>query len=806
MSAESRPIRDVLADQLADLDDSLGATVDDVQMLADLQQGIGRLLADDREVEGEIRKVLQERFDSGDLRKETYQLVKSMLDRFITEQVPTSPGNIVYSATEPPALQDDSEEAEHGRDDAFSSTTVLPHDTVTPQSADEQVQVGSVLRDRFLLQSRVSGGSMGVVYKALDRRLAEAGAENPYVAIKVLSPQLSKSGTALRALQQEAAKGRCLMHPNIVRFVDLDRDDDLYFIVMEWLEGRTLADILDSPDGKKIDVEQALDIVHRIGKALEYAHRCGIVHADVKPGNIMMAPNGDVKLFDFGVARVMQAQDRDAEPSIPGAVTPAYSSMQVLTGEDPVPADDVFSLGCLLYRLAAGYRVFGPRNAAEAAEAGMVPQRISALSDAQWAAVKKAISFPRVTRFDSVSEFLKALDDTSGALLNVEPDDRYVPQEESRSRLGLYVVLVLMLGMAGAGYYFRWDLPIRDFLEAEGIITSTDRGSGPSPPSAADTADGTPRVAADGSADGVADDGAAVFDDADPAIDDGTDPVLAVDQPGVDEADDVTGDPSTDVALLDYSTLPPADVDVTLVETTGESRPVVITLRENGPGVTVDLLRTDLLDLPLRLRLEEVAYTGNRSPWATGQYSISAPNVIEIPPRQDRARITLAMAADPLREADQLSTLRIRRSDTTQTQLAMLEVILEDDDQRAFEAGLPVNTVAFAVSQTSVNERDPAVQVDVLRFNPDDQSVIVGYYVRDITATEGEDYFAPSGFSLAFGPGQRSARLLIPLVQDSLIEGDEAFTVELAVRDEAAPADVFQRMVIMIRDDEIAPQ
>ena len=107
-------------------------------------------------------------------------------------------------------------------------------------------------------------------------------------------------------MQQEAAKTRCLVHPHIVRFIDLDRDDDLYFLILEWLEGRTLADILDSADARSIYLEAAFRIVRQVGDALDYAHRCGIVHADIKQGNIMIMPNGDAKLFDFGVARVRQ--------------------------------------------------------------------------------------------------------------------------------------------------------------------------------------------------------------------------------------------------------------------------------------------------------------------------------------------------------------------------------------------------------------------------------------------------------------------------------------------------------------------
>ena len=280
------------------------------------------------------------------------------------------------------------------------------------RDAESRARVGSVLRDRFLLLQRVPGGGLGVVYKALDRRLAEAGPERASVAIKILSPQLAGNGDALRALQREAAKTRCLAHENIVRFIDLDRDDDLSFLVLEWLEGRTLADVLDSGDARSIDRDAAFRIVRQVGEALDYAHRCGIVHADVRPGNVMIVANGDAKLFGFGMARVRrQHADAGFDAGAPGAVTPAYSSLQVLGGEQPVATDDVFSLGCLMYRLLAGYRVFGPRNAAEASQAGMTPQRPQGLSDGEWAALKKALSYARVTRYASVRAFIDALGD-----------------------------------------------------------------------------------------------------------------------------------------------------------------------------------------------------------------------------------------------------------------------------------------------------------------------------------------------------------------------------------------------------------
>lgn len=805
MSAESHTIRELLEGSLSDLEDNLGTTDDDLRLLNELQQRIGGLLRSDRAAEREIRTVLQERYDDGVLRTETYQLVKSMLDQHVSEEIKTdNSGKFV-----PPRDMDllgelDLDTAQLG-EDAHSSTAVIHDEVLRPATADDQVQVGSVLRDRFLLQERVSGGSMGVVYRALDRRLAEAGSSEPWVAIKVLSPQLSRNGTALRALQQEAAKGRCLSHTHIVRFIDLDREDDLYFIVMEWLDGRTLAEILDSSEGKAMSVSQSIGIVRQLASALGYAHRCGIIHADVKPANVMILPNGDAKLFDFGVARVRQSQENgqdDFNPGILGALTPAYSSMQVLTGEEPVPSDDVFSLGCLFYRLVAGYRVFGPRNAAEAASEGMKPQRPQGLSDGQWRALRKAISFSRVTRYPNMSEFVSALEERSAPAMEIEREVDFEVEESggSRSWLAGLVALLLLLGFAvyqfGFSDRFTWSEPVRDWIDRQvtavrDLVREESPAASPGEPAVVDL----PAESLDSIAEFGEESAAAGGNETGSAATSAT-PTVAT--PG----ESLPAEGANTPGGIDWSALPPADNDVQLVETTGEPAPVIVTLREDRAPVIVDLHRSGSTDLPLQLRIEEVGYSGNRSPWAASQYTISGDGDVEIPVGEARARITLAMASDPLREADQVSNLRIRSADSTTTQYARLEVVLEDDDQRAFEESLPANTVGFAVSQVVVRERDPVVQIDVLRFNPDDTQIVVEYSVDDITAKEGEDYFSPGGYSVSFGPGQRSARLLIPLVQDSISEGDEAFAVELRTAAAEPVADVYRRIVVMIRDDD----
>lgn len=792
MSAESEKIRESLVGQLSSFDERLDEKIDDVQLLAGIQDGIGRLLRSDGGNEADIRRVLQDRYENGDLRKETFQLVKSMLDGYVSEQVPTTSLVAAPNAPVKPQMKKTPDPSQPIGDDAMSSTMVIPTDEpIKPDSADSRVQVGSVLRDRFMLQERLAGGGMGVVYKALDRRLAEAGSEEPWVAVKILSPEFSRNGDALRALQQEATKGRCLTHPNIVRFVDLDRDDDLHFIVMEWLEGRTLADILDSKDSRSIDQQRAFRIVRQIGKALDYAHRCGIVHADVKPANVMIVPNGDAKLFDFGVARVRQKQlqtEPNFDPGVLGLFTPAYSSMQVLTGETPVPADDVFSLACLAYRLIAGYRVFGPRNAAEAAEEGMKPQQLDSINAEQWRVLKKALSYSRVTRFDSMAEFIDALevDVTEPITIDVPAPARFSDSNETsgvgRWLLGI-VILLAVSGMAAnqMGYLDDFKaryLPVDDpaeFVETEAIESSLP----------------------------------AVLEEAGPLVEEAPldEEVVEefVDDPVVAEIVEPIAIPKPDEfvePLVDFSLLPAPTAEVPIALRGNSVVTSTVTLREDAGSATVDLVRENV-DFPLTLRIEEVRFSGNRSPWASKQYEFSDNGFVEFPVGQSRARVTLTMTPDQRREADQQSTLRVRESESATSELALINVILEDDDQRVFEASLPANTVAFATSQVSVREQDPAVQIDILRFNPDDTSLAVGFALRDITATKGEDYFAPSGYTITFGPGQRSARLLIPLVQDSDYEDNEAFSVELSNADSNADTEIYSRIAVMIRDDDI---
>src|SRR6185295_16981896 len=160
---------------------------------------------------------------------------------------------------------------------------------------------GSVIRDRFVLVEELGRGGMGVVYKAYDRSRGDV--KDRYVAIKVLNEEFKRHPLAVKALQREARKAQRLAHPNIVGVHDFDRDCGNVFMVMEFLTGRSLEQVLREDGQGGIPLGPAMDIIKSLGAALSYAHEQDIVHCDFKPSNAFLNRDGKVKVLDFGIAR-----------------------------------------------------------------------------------------------------------------------------------------------------------------------------------------------------------------------------------------------------------------------------------------------------------------------------------------------------------------------------------------------------------------------------------------------------------------------------------------------------------------------
>jgi predicted Ser/Thr protein kinase len=296
--------------------------------------------------------------------------------------------------------------------DPLSWPAAVAGTNVQGEAAPERMKgVGDTLNGRFVLEECIGFGGMGTVYKALDLRKLEASDRKPYIAIKVLNVQFQGHPKSLISLQREARKAQSLAHPNIVSVYDFDRDGSMVYLTMEYLEGKPLSQLLRAPGYKGMPFLDAMKIVGGMGKALAYAHERGFVHCDFKPANVILTASGGVKVIDFGIARVFQKAEEDADvtvfdPGSLGALTPAYASPEMLESREPDPRDDIYALGCITYELLTGRHPFNRVSATQARDAGMKPHRPPGLSHHQWRALRCALAFERNARTPSMVRFL----------------------------------------------------------------------------------------------------------------------------------------------------------------------------------------------------------------------------------------------------------------------------------------------------------------------------------------------------------------------------------------------------------------
>ena len=274
--------------------------------------------------------------------------------------------------------------------------------------AGQGLREGMVLKNRYVIQERADDGGMGVVYKALDKRREEAGAETSWVAIKVLSEPNRNLPEARQALEREAAKVQQLSHPNIVNVFDFDRDGDEFFMVMEWLEGEQLTALLQRHRSAPLSRTVALRMLRSIARGLAHAHQHGVAHADVKPANIYITRDRQVKVLDFGLARAINGNEPEDRSDVTG-FTPAYASCEVLEGALATPHDDVYALGCIAYRLLTGNHPFGNMKATEAEAQDLAPAVIDGLPMGSWEAIERALAFRREDRTANAAIFLEEL-------------------------------------------------------------------------------------------------------------------------------------------------------------------------------------------------------------------------------------------------------------------------------------------------------------------------------------------------------------------------------------------------------------
>jgi beta-lactam-binding protein with PASTA domain/tRNA A-37 threonylcarbamoyl transferase component Bud32 len=207
-----------------------------------------------------------------------------------------------------------------------------------------------LLGGRYELDGVVGRGGMAEVYRARDLRLDRV------VAVKTLREDLARDATFQARFRREAQSAASLNHPSIVAVYDTGEDNSSYsavpFIVMEYVDGRTIRDLL--RDDRRLLPERALEITDGILRALDYSHRNGIVHRDIKPGNVMLTRHGEIKVMDFGIARAVADTQATMTQTAQVIGTAQYLSPEQARGERVDARSDIYAVGCVLYELLTG--------------------------------------------------------------------------------------------------------------------------------------------------------------------------------------------------------------------------------------------------------------------------------------------------------------------------------------------------------------------------------------------------------------------------------------------------------------------
>ena len=337
-------------------------------------------------------------------------------------------------------------------------------------------QQPTLIGGRYELGELLGRGGMAEVRKGTDTRLGRV------VAIKRLRTDLASDATFQARFRREAQSAASLNHPAIVAVYDTGEEPasdgsgvSQPYIVMEYVAGRTLRDIL--REGRKILPERALEITSGVLSALDYSHREGIIHRDIKPGNVMLTPSGDVKVMDFGIARAVSDAASTMTQTAAVVGTAQYLSPEQARGETVDSRSDVYSAGCLLYELLTGRPPFvGDSPVAVAYQHVREPAQPPSDHDTELspeidAIVLKALAKPLEERYQSAAAMRTDIErylagrPVQAALPPAAPVSAptaatavvpAVPQseEEPRSRTGLIVLLGLLLVVliAGAAY------------------------------------------------------------------------------------------------------------------------------------------------------------------------------------------------------------------------------------------------------------------------------------------------------------------------------------------------------------------
>ena len=351
-------------------------------------------------------------------------------------------------------------------------------------AAPPPAPVERVLRNRYVLETRLGSGGMGTVFKAVDRYRCDLPQASRIVAIKFLH-EAAGHPEIVSKLRREFYCAQALSHPNIVKVYELDRDGDVEFFTMEFLDGDLLSSVVEKLQPMPLSRPRAWAIIQEVAAGLAHAHSRNVVHGDLKPQNIMITNSGETRILDFGASSAEIAQKSTAS-----AMTPAYASCELLEGQRADPRDDLYALACLSYELLAGRHPFQRRRSTAARDLKLIAQRPRGLTRTQWRILKLGLAWRREDRSMAVEDWIAALRPAATARL-LRP----------QSVIGIALAVVIAAA-AMAVLYHRQPL---EHKTLDGATLSPTAADGPtSPDSAALDSSAPTALAPPGSATGAA--------------------------------------------------------------------------------------------------------------------------------------------------------------------------------------------------------------------------------------------------------------------------------------------------------------
>ena len=354
------------------------------------------------------------------------------------------------------------------------------------RAADEPLPTGTRLQDRYVLEGVVGTGGMGVVHRAVDLGSTGSVEAGTPIAIKMVRPKWRERPDATARLKLEFRRMVALDHPAIVRIFDLECDRDTWFITMELLRGETLQHALQRNRSLGVGIPNASAIADACIAGLAHAHARGVVHGDVKPGNIFLVDDGSVRLLDFGAGVKIGAD------LVRVVATRAYASPQVLAGVNATHADDIFSLSCVIYEMTTGRHPFSRCASTAARNAGLLAPVPVELGDLAWQRLRSGLAWERSERPPDVRRLRGSWTPTESVA--TAPPSPLVMTSGPRPLLpqvGARRPSLLLLGVACALGAAAWVMPKRATQELTGATLGIAR-TDPRPPAVVPTISNPP--------------------------------------------------------------------------------------------------------------------------------------------------------------------------------------------------------------------------------------------------------------------------------------------------------------------------